>query len=212
MVRKIFWEDSYQKETETTITAVEENGITVDRTVAFAYPGGQAFDTGTIGGFPINNAVYKDREIYYTLPAGHTLKTGCTVTMKIDWARRYELMKLHFAEELLIVLLRKQYDRKKLTRAEIYPERGFLDFEWDGDISEIFPFLKEEMDKLIAENHAITSAWLDKENEKRYWEIPGLAKVPCGGTHLKATGEIGKITLIRHMVCPGTEEIEVLVD
>jgi len=31
----------------------------------------------------------------------------------------------------------------------------------------------------------------------RYWEIEGFAKVDCGGTHIRKTGEIGDIILKR---------------
>lgn len=39
----------------------------------------------------------------------------------------------------------------------------------------------------------ITSSFSNKENERRYWEIKGFAKVDCGGTHIRKTGEIGTI-------------------
>jgi Ser-tRNA(Ala) deacylase AlaX len=42
-------------------------------------------------------------------------------------------------------------------------------------------------------NQEIKSALSDEGAEKRYWKVEGFSQVPCGGIHLKGTGEIGKI-------------------
>ena len=47
------------------------------------------------------------------------------------------------------------------------------------------------------------------ENEQRYWEVPNFARVPCGGTHLKRTSEVGKLSLKRKNIGKGKERIEV---
>ena len=51
----------------------------------------------------------------------------------------------------------------------------------------------------------------DEANQGRYWEIEGFARVPCGGTHLKRTGEIGPVTLKRVNIGKGKERIEIRV-
>jgi Ser-tRNA(Ala) deacylase AlaX len=209
MVRKVFWEDPYRRQIKAQVVTVSGDVVTLDATVAFAYPGGQVFDTGIIGGFPIQNAVYQDREIRYTLSVVHTLKPGDSVSVSIDWERRYAIMKLHFAAELLIVALAGRYGRRQITRADILPDKAVLDFVWDGNISATFPFLEDELRKLIAQDLNITSDWLDPDAEKRFWEIPGVAKVPCGGTHLKRTGEIGGVSFARQHNGDGNERIEI---
>jgi Ser-tRNA(Ala) deacylase AlaX len=209
MVQKIFWEDPYQTQTAALVTGVQGNVVTLDKTVAFAYPGGQVFDTGTIGAYPILDAKYDGREIYYTVPAGHTLKTSDPVPVTIIWDRRYAIMKLHFAAELLLAVLFNKYGMQKMTRADILEDRAILEFLWDGDISETFSFLEGELEKLIAADHNIISGYIDREQEKRYWEISGFAKVPCGGTHLKKTGEIGTLKLARLRPDDGKEGIEI---
>jgi Ser-tRNA(Ala) deacylase AlaX len=209
MVRKIFWEDPYRDRTEAVVTGVQGNQVTLDNTVAFAYYGGQAFDTGTIGAFSIENAVYDEGEIRYTLSPTHTLKAGDTVSVLIDWERRYTIMKLHFAAELLLVILTNRFGQHSITRADILEDRAILDFTWEGDISAAFQVLEEELAGLIAANLNITSDYTDQAHEKRFWEIPGFAKVNCGGTHLKTSGEIGAITLKRRQNGEGGEGIEI---
>jgi len=46
-----------------------------------------------------------------------------------------------------------------------------------------------------------------------YWEIDGFSKVPCGGTHVKSTAEVGLVKLKRVNIGSGKERIEIkLVD
>jgi Ser-tRNA(Ala) deacylase AlaX len=209
MVKKLFWEDPYLRQTQAVVTGVFGNTLTLDQTVAFAYPGGQVPDTGTIGPYPILDGKYLDREIFYTLPAGFTLQTGDSVEVTIDWDRRYRLMKLHFVTELLLALFFKRAGRRELRRADILPEKAVLEIGWEGDISALFPEFQAELEKLIGDNLTIISEFEDRDREKRYWEIPGFAKVICGGTHLKTTGEIGGFSLRRNAVGPGFEGIEI---
>jgi Ser-tRNA(Ala) deacylase AlaX len=208
---KLFWEDPYAKGTDATISSVEGNTVTVDRTVAFAYPGGQLPDSGTLGGKPILDGKYDQGQIYYTLPPDHGLKVGDTVPMLINWERRYAFMRLHFAAELAIVALANRYGRRKLTRADILEDKAVLEYQWEGDLSQALPVLEGELRDLIAADHRIISEYSDREQEKRYWEIPGFAKVGCGGTHLKRTGEIGALSLRHTRPAPGTEGLEILL-
>ena len=96
-VRKIFWEDPYQTELQTTVTSVRENIITVKETIAYAFSGGQQSDSGTINGFAIINAVKDNKEIFYSIDDAHNIRCGDSVQLLIDWNKRYKIMKLHFA-------------------------------------------------------------------------------------------------------------------
>lgn len=96
-VRKVFWDDPYQTELQTIVTSVSENIITLKETIAYAFSGGQQSDDGTINDYKILKAQKNGKEIYYTIDNGHNLKTGDTVLLKIDWDKRYKIMKLHFA-------------------------------------------------------------------------------------------------------------------
>ncbi|HNE01040.1 MAG TPA: hypothetical protein PLQ18_04975, partial [Plasticicumulans sp.] len=48
-------------------------------------------------------------------------------------------------------------------------------------------------------------------NERRYWEVEGIARVACGGTHLRRTGEVGVLALKRRNVGKGKERVEILL-
>lgn len=208
-VRKQFWKDPYQTILETTVTGVEGNRITLAETIFYAFSGGQQSDKGSIGGFPVEKAEKIGKEIYYTLPEDHTLKTGDVVTVIIDWWTRYQLMKLHFAAELVLFDVYENYDHPEKLGANISPDKSRVDFAWEGSISSILPDVAERVNKLIQDDLPIISAFEDEENQRRYWEIKGLGKVPCGGTHPKSTGEIGAVKLKRRNNGKNQERIEI---
>jgi len=75
----------------------------------------------------------------------------------------------------------------------------------------VLTVIQKEALSLIEANQKIISAFSNEETEERYWEIPGFARIPCGGTHLKRTGEIGEIELKRKNPGKGKERIEIYV-
>ena len=211
MTKKIFWEDPYLTQLETSIINVKGNDITVEQTIFFAFSGGQESDDGIIGNHRVLHARKEGKEIVYTLGEGHGLKPGDQVSMKIDWERRYQLMRLHFAAEIVLEWVYQNLGGIKKIGAHITQDKARIDFEWGESISKVLPVLQKEALQIINANQEITSAFSDEEAEERYWEIKGFARVPCGGTHLKRTGEVGEIELKRKNPGKGKERIEIFL-
>jgi Ser-tRNA(Ala) deacylase AlaX len=211
MTRKIFWKDPYLTELDTFVTSVKDAEVTVERTIFFPFSGGQESDDGTIGDRRVLQARTEGREIVYTLGNGPNLRPGDQVRIKIDWKRRYKLMRLHFAAEIVLELVYQTLRSIKKIGAHIAQDKARIDFEWHENISRVFPAIQKEALRMIEANQDIMSAFSDEEQEKRYWEIKGFARVPCGGTHLKKTGEIGEIELKRKNPGKGKERIEIFV-
>ena len=63
--------------------------------------------------------------------------------------------------------------------------------------------------RIIDADSKIISEFSDEEAQRRYWEVEGFAKVGCGGTHLKHTGEVGEILLKRKNIGKGKERVEI---
>ena len=212
MTRKIFWEEPYQTEIETTITRVKDNDVMVDRTIFYALSGGQESDCGSINSHRVVRARKDGKEIIYTVEDGHDLQPGDHVTMAIDWERRYRLMRLHFAAEVVLELVSQTLKGIEKIGAHIARDKARIDFMWKENISRMFPGLEKDARKIIRANLEIVSAFSDEDAEQRYWKIEGFACVPCGGTHLKRTGEIGDLALKRKNIGKGKERIEIYVN
>lgn len=209
MVEKVFWTNPYLTKLDTRISSVNGNDITVERTILYAFSGGQESDTGWIHGYSVHQAKKEGHEIIYTIEEGHDLKVGDIVSMTVDWDRRYRLMRLHFAAEVVLELAYKQLTGIEKIGAHISQDKARIDFAWHENISKSFSLIEKEFLEIIEANLDIISAFSDEGNGRRYWEVKGFSKVPCGGTHLKKTGEVGKMKLKRNNIGRGKERIEI---
>ncbi len=207
-MKKVFWENPYQTQLNTKVTAVDDNRVLLDETIAFSFCGGQESDAGQIGGFPILDSEIVDTLIYYTLPADHTLKAGDPVYLEIDWKRRYKLMRLHFAAELILEIVTHKLNLEKIG-AHISEEKSRIDFFHSQNISSHFPEILAEYNQIIERDLPIKKGYTDEATQRRYWEIEGFSKVSCGGTHVKSTAEVGLVNLKRVNIGGGKERIEI---
>lgn len=212
MTKKIFWHDPYLTELDTVITSVSGEKITLQETIFFAFSGGQESDTGSIGGYEVLAARKEGKEIYYQLATDHQLKVGDKVSVKIDWQRRYKLMRMHFAAEIVLELVYKRFPNITKVGAHIAPDKGRIDFEMEESIAPLLVSLQQEAQVIINGDQAIICAFSDEENKRRYWKIDNFSQVPCGGTHVKRTGEIGQIKLTRVNPGKGKERIEIRLE
>jgi Ser-tRNA(Ala) deacylase AlaX len=212
MTKKRFWEDPYLTTLDTLVESVHGNTITLRETIFYAFSGGQESDTGTIGGYPVIEARKSGLDIQYVLTEDHELKPLDGVRVEIDWDRRYRLMRLHFAAELILELVYRELGNVEKIGAHIAPDKARIDFHWSENISPLFPKLISQARLLVDQDMEIISAYSDERSQRRYWEVEGFARVPCGGTHLKRTGEVGNIILKRKNTGKGKERIEVYVD
>lgn len=212
MTVKVFWRDPYSTSLDTVVTGVRGAAVTVAETIFYAFAGGQESDRGTIGGHPVLEARKDGLEIFYTLDSAGDLTVGTPVTMVIDWERRYKLMRLHFAAEIVLQLVYQNVpgiDVKAKIGAHISEDKSRIDFASDTRFTPLLPLLAEKANALIAADLPITSAFSDEANERRYWEIEGFAREACGGTHIRRTGEVGAIKLKRDNVGRGKERVEI---
>lgn len=207
--RKVFWEDPYLTALDTVITGIEGNVVTVRETILYAFSGGQASDAGTIAGRPVLEARKTGMEILYTLGDTAGLAVGDQVRMTIDWTRRYRLMRLHFAAELVLEWVYQHCGHPEKVGANITADKARVDFLWEGNIKTVFPGMEPAIRKLIEDDRPIDSRFTDRDNEVRCWAIEGFATVPCGGTHPKRTGEIGELKFKRTNPGSGKERIEI---
>ncbi|OJY40348.1 MAG: alanyl-tRNA editing protein [Legionella sp. 40-6] len=209
-MQKIFWDNPYQRQLMTKVVSVNENRLLFAETIGFSFSGGQESDTVRVNGLMVTHSEIEDDLINYTLPAGHGLSKGDVVLMEIDFVRRYKLMRLHFAAELILELVQRMLPIEKIG-AHIAEHKARIDFIYQHNISDIFDILLLKYNQIIAKDMPIRTGFSDVKSQRRYWEIEGFSKVSCGGTHVKSTAEVGYITLKRVNVGKGKERIEIFL-
>jgi misacylated tRNA(Ala) deacylase len=213
----LFRDDSYLKECQARVLALtEQGGIVLDRTVFYANSGGQPGDTGTLTTadgtrIAIDNAIYTDAaksEIAHVPAMGSpALKAGDMVSAAIDWDKRYARMRMHTALHLLSAVL-----PYAVTGGSVGESESRLDFDipesgLDKDA------ITAKVNAMIASDAAVSSRWISDDElaanpglvktmsvqppmgtgRVRLIEIANLDLQPCGGTHVRATKEIGAV-------------------
>jgi Ser-tRNA(Ala) deacylase AlaX len=208
---KRFWTEPYRTSLETAVASVAGEIVTLAETIFYAFSGGQESDAGSIGGHAVREARKDGDTIFYRLPPGHGLRAGDSVTVAIDWERRYRLMRLHFAAEIVLEIACRSLPGVAKTGAHIAADKARIDFAWAQSVAPLLPDMAGAANEIVAWDMPIVSAFSDEARGRRYWEIAGFARVPCGGTHLHRSGEVGRIALKRRNIGKGKERIEVLL-
>jgi len=211
----LFWKDSYQKEFEARVISSNGREVVLDRTCFFPQGGGQVGDTGFLNDTRVVDT-RKDAEysITHFLEIESAFKEGETVKGRIDWERRYRIMKLHSAAHVVYYLMIDVFGENcKLASSGIVNERkDITDYLTESFDRERLAVVERRANELIGSGREIRT-WSDESKPNyRYWEIDGFPKMPCGGTHPKRLGEIGEITVARgKKPGAGKERIEILL-
>ncbi len=214
----LFYKDAYLKSCEAHVTFTENGTIRLDQSIFYPTGGGQPGDSGWIeleNGEKITVIEAKKGEshedVVLHLEEGASLPAvGTKLTSHLDWDRRHAHMKIHSCLHLLCASVVGD-----VTGGQISAQKGRLDFNLpDTAIDKIA--LEEKINQLIEEDHAIAMNWItDEELDNnpsmvRTMSVKpprGSGKIrlvkigedvdlqPCGGTHVKSTGEIGKIKI-----------------
>ena len=162
-MKKVFWENPYQCSLETRVADVAGNQVLFEETITYSFSGGQESDKGTVNGIPLLDSKMEGHRIYYTLPDGHGLSKGAPVVMEIDWPRRYRLMRLHFAAELVLEIVTQTFHLEKVG-AHISESKARIDFIYGEHISSLFEEILAQYNKII---ESLSPAWLPQDKRQR---------------------------------------------
>ncbi|MEM7270050.1 MAG: alanyl-tRNA editing protein [Pseudomonadota bacterium] len=218
MTEALFREDAYLESCRATVTAINDRGgVILDRTVFYPTGGGQPGDAGVLrwdgGEVAIATAVKGEGEDVVHVPDGEPPAVGTEVEALINGDTRALYRRIHTALHLMSVVI-----PLPVTGGAISAEKGRLDFDMPEPPEDKEAFAAE-INRLIAEDHPVTDEWITDEELAARPEMVKTMKVkppmgqgrvrlvrigggvtpvdlqPCGGTHVRSTGEIGPIRL-----------------
>jgi misacylated tRNA(Ala) deacylase len=219
MTELLFRDDGYARNCWARVTAVDERGIRLDRTVFYPMGGGQPGDTGRLllaSGAAIEivgtiKGEMPDEVIHLPAPGMSLPVVGTEAAAEIDWPRRHRLMRMHTCLHLLCSLV-----PGAVTGGQVADGRGRLDFDVPGSSLDKAA-IADRLNALIAGAHRVMPRWIgDAEmaarpelvrtmsvkppmglGRVRLVEIAGVDLQPCGGTHVADTAEIGPIAVAK---------------
>ena len=212
---KLFEEDAYTKEIETRIKEIDEENKTIELedTIFYGKSGGQPGDEGEIIAnsqkIEVNETIKIEESIKNILENLNGLKKNQKIIARINWDKRYKYMRMHSALHLMCASI-----PLGVTGGQIGYEKSRLDFN-DPDKEIKKEQLQEKINTLMKDNHKITYEYIDSkilesqpelvrtmsvkppniDGKLRFVKIGDVDFQPCGGTHVRSTKEIGKITI-----------------
>ena len=217
MVEELFRQDAYIKEADATVTAGEERGVRLDRSIFYPTGGGQPGDTGLLrwdgGEARIVDSIKADGgDVLHVLaPDAPRPEVGTTVHTVLDWERRHRHMRMHTALHVMSAVI-----KGNVTGGQVGADKSRLDFNLEGEVP-TKEWVTEEVNRLIALDRPVTQQWVTDEEltsrpelvktmsvrppmgagRVRLLSIEGVDLQACGGTHVAHSGEIGRVECIK---------------
>lgn len=214
MTTLLYRDDAYLKTCQAKVLRAGEGRIVLDRTVFFAASGGQPGDRGRLHcgelELQVDDTVHDTEDtgsVCHLIAAGEAPAVGTDVIASLDWERRHLLMRTHTALHLLCAAV-----GVPVTGGRIEAGNGRLDFDMPEPPDRAA--IAARLDEYVARDAPVATRWIDWEELDQRPElvrgvhlpprgtgrvslidIEGIDVQACGGTHVKSTGEVGKIEL-----------------
>ncbi len=218
MTELLYQTDSYLRQCEAAVTAVEagQKAVILSRTTFYPGGGGQPPDRGClIAGdrvYAINGAKKVGGDVLHFVEGDNLPPVGAAVRGEIDWDHRYALMRTHTALHILCGVVWRDYGAS-VTGGNMEPLNGRMDFEFERLQGDLVREIEEKINAEVAAARRIKVAILPRAEafqipdlirtkinllpeditEVRTVEIEGLDLQADGGTHVANTSEVGRI-------------------
>jgi misacylated tRNA(Ala) deacylase len=211
----LYLRDAYLREFRAQVIEARGNEVALDRTAFYPTGGGQPHDTGTVGDARVVS-VWKEDDVVWHALEGRLPAAGDLVEGRIDWDRRHALMRTHTALHVLCGVIWNEWG-KAVTGGNMDELTARMDFEFDplpdGFGARIEELVNAELGagravevSFVPRDEALADADLirtkvnlipESVREIRVVDIVGLDRQADGGTHVRNTGEVGRIKVVK---------------
>lgn len=219
MTEEIAATDAYAREVDATVVETLENGVVLDRTVFYPRGGGQPGDTGVLrwegSEVGIADTFKREGRVLHVVD-GEAPPTGAAVIAAIDWDRRHRLMRTHTALHALSGVIWRDYEAK-VTGGNMDVGTARMDFELAEMSGEFGREVEEKLNAALAEDRPVHVRFLPRAEALadpdlirtkvnlipesvdpiRVIDIEGIDRQADGGTHVRSTGEVGRVVVTK---------------
>ena len=214
MTDRLYYKDSYVTEFRARVVGASPDDVSpdatspgrqrvyLDRTAFYPTSGGQPFDTGQLGGLNVIDVIDEGDRVAHILNEG---LTETEVDGRIDVARRFDHMQQHTGQHLLSATLIEMFGAPTVS-FHLGAESSTIDIAGALEPEQLRE-AERRANQIVFENRPVTISFrhssedlglrkpTEREGEVRIISIQDLDRSACGGTHVRATGEIGPILL-----------------
>ncbi len=207
MTDRLYYTDSYLRDFEAAVVGRSDDSrrVYLDQTAFYPTSGGQPFDVGRLGGIEVTDVVDEGERVAHLLAAP---LTGDRARGQIDWGRRFDHMQQHTGQHLLSAVLADLVDHATVG-VHFGRESSTLDLDVAALSPEQVSQAEQRANEIVVENRPVEVSFEDaatagelrkptgRAGRLRIVTIHDLDRSACGGTHVRATGEIGAILIRR---------------
>src|SRR6516162_7411860 len=181
--------------------------VILDQSAFYPTSGGQPNDLGKLEEARVLDVRDEENEIVHIVDQEIRVKEvrGC-----VEWGRRFDHMQQHTGQHLLSAMFEERYGLPTVS-FHLGSELCTIDLRGPEPTAEVLQGAQRAANRAIFEDRPVTVRYgtaqqlaalgVRKEVERqgilRAIEIEGADLQPCGGTHVKTTGQIGLILVRR---------------
>jgi alanyl-tRNA synthetase len=213
MTERLYYADAYQRAFRARVVErLQWEGrpaVVLDRTSFYPTGGGQPHDAGSLNGAPVVDVVEREADGAVIHLLDRALD-GAEVEGRVDWERRFDLMQQHTAQHILSAAFVSQLGANTVG---FHLADGYATIDLDRA-----PLAADELDgvearanTVVFENRPVVARFvpndevpslplrkpLSHQGPVRVVEIPDFDCSACGGTHVRAAGEVGLVKITR---------------
>jgi misacylated tRNA(Ala) deacylase len=212
----LYLRDAYLQQFEARVVDVRDNAIALDQTAFYPTGGGQPHDVGTLSGLEVTDVRKEDGLVWHTVVGVSLPSPGVTVAGVVEWTRRHRLMRTHTALHVLCGVIWNEW-HVPVTGGNMEPLSARMDFEFDPLPEGFAATVEALVNAELAADRPIEVGFLPRDtavhdadlirtkvnmipesvSEIRVVDIVGLDKQADGGTHVRSTGEVGLIRVLK---------------
>ena len=216
--------DNYIKEFDAKVIFVGENYVVLDRTAFYPRGGGQASDIGILekddNVINITKVMKEDGEVRHYFNNTASFQVGDLVHGKIDWPRRYALMKMHTLQHVFSRYMQNTYSTETISSSVNVP-KSHTDFQpIEKFTEEEIAKIEADVNDILAKGYDVQIRFMNRQDaieflKERKYQTQYLEMVPesvqefriviiddfdaasCAGTHVKNLKEIGRFKILK---------------
>lgn len=213
MTERLYYHNPYLKSCTATVLECRKNGehyeVLLDRTVIFPEGGGQPSDTGMINGIKVLRANDCGEDIWNVVDS--PIIPGSSVTVTIDFDRRFDHSQQHTGEHIVSGLAHKLFNA---TNVGFHMAEEYVTIDFDIPLTdEQLLQLETEANAAVCRNIPITVNIVEEAElpsvplrkrasgltgDIRIVSIDGVDSCTCCGTHTETSAEVGIVKFTDH--------------
>ena len=209
MTSRLYYKDAYRVAFDGRITELSPDGrrVYLDESAFYPTSGGQPFDLGLLDGTAVSDVIDEDDRVAHVLAEPLARRSvGDTIHGEVDWSRRFDHMQQHTGQHLLSAVFEDLFGYPTVS-VHFGADRSSLDLDVGSIDAARLGDAERRTNEIVWENRTVTVSFEDsavvtglrkpppREGTLRVVTIDALDRSACGGTHVRATGEIGSIVL-----------------